>query len=85
MEQLKHRIDALKRNVETTQKKEALVERHRQQLEQGIHNKEQKNLAKIGREEKLQQQLEEKRERVQSARRDRQMSRARSEKELKRQ
>lgn len=85
MEQLKHRIDALKRNVETTQKKEALVERHRQQLEQGIHNKEQKNLAKMNREERLQQQLEDKRERVQSARRDRQMSRARSEKEFKRQ
>ena len=40
MTQLRHRIDALKRNVELAQKKEAQAERERQQLELAMHNKE---------------------------------------------
>jgi len=40
MEQLKHRIDALKRNVENVQKTQAKDERSRQQIEMAIRNKE---------------------------------------------
>jgi hypothetical protein len=40
MSQLKNRIEALKRNVETAQKKEILAERERTILEQGMRNKE---------------------------------------------
>ena len=42
MEQLKHRIEALKRNVEQAQKKEVQAERQRKMLQDGIRNKEQK-------------------------------------------
>ena len=59
MTQLRHRIDALKRNVELAQKKEAQAERERQQLELAMHNKEQKNLARMALEEDRQRKVQE--------------------------
>ena len=51
---LRHRIDALKRNVDAVQKKEQQAERERQMLEQGMRNKEVKQLARIQLEEERQ-------------------------------
>ena len=59
MTQLRNRIDALKRNVELAQKKEAQAERERQQLELAMHNKEQKNLARMALEEDRQRKVQE--------------------------
>ena len=60
MEQLKHRIDALKRNVEQAQKKEAIAEKQRNTIEQGIRNKEEKSFARMALEEKRQNAIIEK-------------------------
>ena len=64
MSQLKNRIEALKRNVEQAQKKDALAERERQQLEMGLRNKERKQMSRMTQEEKKLQEVEEKRIRV---------------------
>ena len=84
MEQLKHRIDALKRNVEQAQKKEMQAERQRNAVEMGIRNKEEKSFARMALEEKRQNAVLEKKMRVQSARRDRELSKARSKQEFER-
>jgi len=57
MNQLRTRIDALKRNVEIAQKKEAQAERERLLLEQGIRNKEQKQMARMALEEDRQRKV----------------------------
>ena len=51
MNQLKNRIQALKRNVDAAQKKEEQAEKERLQLELNMRNKNDKELAKYALEE----------------------------------
>ena len=57
MEQLKNRIEALKRNADAIQKKEELEAKHREVVEQGIRNKEQKEMGKMALEERRQREV----------------------------
>jgi len=82
MEQLKNRIEALKRNADAIQKKEELEAKHREVVEQGIRNKEQKEMGKMALEERRQREVQEKISTAAVVRRERAMSKSMVQRDL---